>query len=485
MNFRRVVGIFSVVSTIMSFYACGDDKSSSANSLPDEVADKAELETYECNMSVIGGKVFVKSLGKNYECDGDEWFESYDQPKSSAKGKSSSSSENKSSLSSGKSSSSSGKSSSSSSSVGKQSSSSEEELQEPEIKVKESCSKKGACYAMDMNDVSTWHFVRKDDFGDDAEYIYKADGRDLIVTIKSADGSTSSDTYSMYNMESEVGVEMAYRAAKSTCEEGGGNDKKIETCVKDTTWRLPKCTKEREGMEGKDSTGKDVVCRDAGWHNKIVYGSLTDERDGQVYKTVKIGKQWWMAQNLNFTYMTPDSGIVRDNACVADSLCEKYGRMYQWSIAVDSNGVYSSDALDCGYFVMESSCGKVSNNAHVRGICPENWHIPSFNEFETLIGSVGGDVVLFRSNSGDPDVGRMLKSSVDWNGNDEYGFSLLPAGGINGGFGYYIDLWTSTEYYSSMNGQALFVRFEGFSGNVAYSRSEKFYRAFVRCVKDE
>ena len=40
MNFRSVVGIFSVVSAIMLLSACGDDKSSSANSLPDEVADK-------------------------------------------------------------------------------------------------------------------------------------------------------------------------------------------------------------------------------------------------------------------------------------------------------------------------------------------------------------------------------------------------------------------------------------------------------------
>ena len=254
MNFRRVVGIFSVVSTIMSFYACGDDKSSSANSLPDEVADKAELETYECNMSVIGGKVFVKSLEKNYECDGDEWFESYDQPKSGAKGKSSSSSKGKSSSSGEASSSSSEKISSSSSSVVKQSSSSVKssssrptEILEPEIKVNERCSETGACDAMDKNDVGTWHFVRKDDFGDDAEYTYKADGRDLIVTIKSADGSVDSKTYSMYNMESEVGVEMAFNAAKSTCKDGGGNDKKIKTCVKDTTKVFPPCDREHEG----------------------------------------------------------------------------------------------------------------------------------------------------------------------------------------------------------------------------------------------
>jgi len=73
------------------------------------------------------------------------------------------------------------------------------------------------CDEMVKEDVNTWHFIRKDAFGDDAEYIYKAEGRDLIVTIKDAHGSNDTKTYSMYNMESEVGVEMAYQAAKATC----------------------------------------------------------------------------------------------------------------------------------------------------------------------------------------------------------------------------------------------------------------------------
>ncbi len=76
------------------------------------------------------------------------------------------------------------------------------------------------CDEMVKEDVNTWHFIRKDAFGDDAEYIYKAEGRDLIISIKSADGSFDSKTYSMYNMESEVGVEMAYQAAKATCKDG-------------------------------------------------------------------------------------------------------------------------------------------------------------------------------------------------------------------------------------------------------------------------
>ncbi|WP_290734909.1 hypothetical protein, partial [Fibrobacter sp. UBA3806] len=70
--------------------ACSDDDSfiqRPSGGLPAEVADKAELETYECSMDVIGEKVYVVDLGENYECDGDEWFQSYDQPKSSSSAK--------------------------------------------------------------------------------------------------------------------------------------------------------------------------------------------------------------------------------------------------------------------------------------------------------------------------------------------------------------------------------------------------------------
>ena len=407
--------------------ACGDDGSTNASGLPDD-----------------------------------------DQPKSSAKVKSSSSSKGKSS--------SSGKSSSNS---GIKESSSSEELQEPQITVKEKCTQRGACEAMEKNDVSTWHFSRKDDLGGEAEYTYKVDGRDLIVTIKNADGTTDSKTYSMYNMESEAGVEMAFEAAKSTCKDGGGNDNVVKTCVNDTTWRLPKCTEEREGMEGKDSTGKDVICQNAGWHNKIVYGSLTDERDGQVYKTVKIGKQWWMAQNLNFKYKDPDSNFVLGNHCVSDSLCDKYGRLYSWSAAVDSAGFYSSDALGCGYYVMESNCGKKENNSRVRGVCPEGWHLPTYNEYETLFRYVGGMSV----------AGKMLKSTSGWEegktGIDEYGFSALPGGGATSSVGVGAQFWTSTEHYTTYNGSARYVYFDGLYDKADEYYIEKYKGNLVRCIKDD
>ena len=344
MNFRRVVGIFSVVSTIMSFYACGDDKSSSASLLPDEVANKAELETYECNMSVIGGKVFVKSLEKNYECDGEEWFESYDQPKSGAKGKSSSSSKGKSS-SFGKASSSSSEKESSSSSVVEQSSSSSENI----------------C---------------------------------------------------------------------TTCE----------------------------------------------------YDVLTDERDGQMYKTVLIGEQWWMAENLNYAYLQPTEELDSSSFCYNDSLsyCDKYGRLYLWSAAVDSAGLFSTNGEGCGFDM------RCVQEFPVRGVCPSGWHLPTSEEFALLVNTVGGFYP----------AAPKLKSTIGWrynniehcsgNGTDEYSFSVLPAGmrNVQGGFvaeHAYAYFWNSKEENGT---DAHFVMWRYDKDYVSFSYVNKGYFHSVRCVKD-
>ncbi len=79
------------------------------------------------------------------------------------------------------------------------------------------CIDKTQCETMDKEDVSTWHFTRADAFGEPTEYVYSVaeNGEDLIVSI---DGKEKS--YSMYHMSTEVGVEMAFNAAKSTCKDG-------------------------------------------------------------------------------------------------------------------------------------------------------------------------------------------------------------------------------------------------------------------------
>ena len=120
---------------------------------------------------------------------------------------------------------------------------------------------------------------------------------------------------------------------------------------------------------------------------EISYGTLLDERDGKTYKTVVIGKQTWMAENLN--YETKSSYCYEDKA----ENCDKYGRLYTWDAAMEA--------------------------------CPAGWGVPSLEEFQVLVAAVGGHSV----------AGKALKSTEGWkdggnsvSGTDDYGFSALPAG---------------------------------------------------------
>ena len=453
-----------------AFIGCGDDDSSSpkGTGLPAEVADKAELETYECSMDVIGEKVYVTELEENYECNGEKWFKSYDQTKPSSTESSGSkdtdgSSDSRATDKEGSSDNDKGEATSSSSA--KSSSSRPTEILEPEITVNETCTEVGACDAMVKTDISTWHFVRKDNFGDDAEYTYTVDGKDLIVTIKSADGTTNSKTYSMYNMESEAGVEMAFNAAKSSCKDGGGNDNKVKNCVKDTVIKaLPECNASLEGVIGVDTTGIKVICRENEWQIYVEHGSLTDDRDGQTYKTVTIGSQTWMAQNLN--YETENSWCYKDDL----ANCAKYGRLYTWAAAVGR----SED--ECGY---GHECGLPSGD--VRGICPSGWHLPSYGEWYALFTAVGGS----------SKAGTKLKSLTGWNsgnGTDTYSFAALPAGFRygDGDFGYEgedANFWSSTEYEDNSD-DAYYMNMDYAGANADMGHLNKYNGYSVRCLKD-
>ena len=184
------------------------------------------------------------------------------------------------------------------------------------------------------------------------------------------------------------------------------------------------------------------------------YGTLTDDRDGQTYKTVKIGEQWWMAENLNYAY----TGVpfkFGDNTSDSTSWCydndaancAKYGRLYTWAAAMDSVGTWSTNGMGCGYNI------KCSPKNPVRGICPEGWHLPSRDEWNTLLTAAGGIVT----------AGIMLKSTEGWNdkydgtsgnGSDTYSFSALPAGVRDGSGNYNLEgngayFWSSAEYDSN------------------------------------
>ncbi len=202
--------------------------------------------------------------------------------------------------------------------------------------------------------------------------------------------------------------------------------------------------------------------------SSVVKGSVVDDRDGKTYKTVKIGKQTWMAENLNFK--------VDNSSCYSNQepMCDKYGRLYTWDAAMDSAAVFSTSGKDCGN---ENKC---SATYPVRGICPKGWHLPTFDEFDSLKVAVGG-----RSK-----VGINLKAASgwenDWNGADTYGFSALPAGNRSFGLGSFWSegskafFWSSTERSEKDAFQmTLTSDDQGVAANEIKSASLS-----VRCVKD-
>jgi uncharacterized protein (TIGR02145 family) len=178
------------------------------------------------------------------------------------------------------------------------------------------------------------------------------------------------------------------------------------------------------------------------WQSGILYGTLTDSRDGQIYRTVRIGSQVWMAQNLNFAGTGSTIGMCYGNS--TDS-CTKYGRMYTWT---------------------ETMAGATTSSANpsgVKGTCPTGWHVPSDAEWTTM------QTVVDPSNASD---GTKLKSVNGWlpygnksgGGTDTYGLRVLPAGFVTDAsynLGKNAYLWTATEQDAS------------------YAKSRYFYFAFA------
>jgi uncharacterized protein (TIGR02145 family) len=166
---------------------------------------------------------------------------------------------------------------------------------------------------------------------------------------------------------------------------------------------------------------------------------FTDPRDGQKYRTVKIGNQIWMAENLNYKI---GNCWAYDND---ESNRQKYGLLYDWKTAMKAS--------------------------------PAGWHLPTNQEWNDLISAVGGKDI----------AGKKLKSKTGWNdyegnsgnGTDDFGFSALPGGFryANGNFssaGYYGDWWSTTGDYSRL------MRYS--SDNVYELGSSKDSGNSVRCI---
>jgi len=184
--------------------------------------------------------------------------------------------------------------------------------------------------------------------------------------------------------------------------------------------------------------------------------------DGNVYNTVTIGSQVWMAENLKVTkYRNGDVIGLRQSAYNDnESNVATYGRLYEWNAVNDS-----------------------------RGISPAGWHVPSDAEWTVLINYLGGDAV----------AGGKLKESgtAHWQtpnsgATNETGYTALPGGQSDylrtyGNMGSYGNWWSSTEVIPDVIIMQNYAWRRGLSySNNGVSRVENKWgnSLSVRCVKD-
>jgi uncharacterized protein (TIGR02145 family) len=236
-----------------------------------------------------------------------------------------------------------------------------------------------------------------------------------------------------------------------------------------------------EGQVWSFTTGEEIfTCGDP----------FTDPRDEQIYNTVQISDQCWMAENLNIGEMINASNNQTNNSVIEKycynndpANCETYGGLYQWNEMME-----------------------YTTTQGVQGICPVGWHIPTDEEWTHLI-----DYVV---DQGYPNIwddpngtGNALKSCRQVNsplggncatnehprwdqnsthhGFDVFGFSSLPGGFYNGdsfnSMGSHGFWWSSSEGSSA----DAWRRLMGYSyGNVYRNASNKTYGFSVRCVRD-
>jgi uncharacterized protein (TIGR02145 family) len=158
------------------------------------------------------------------------------------------------------------------------------------------------------------------------------------------------------------------------------------------------------------------------------------------YRTVEIGDQTWMAENLNYA--------AKGSKCYNNdpANCEKYGRLYDWATA--------------------------------KTACPSGWHLPNEDDWNALMTTVGSS-----------ERGAKLKATDGWeedgNGTDAFGFSALPGGYGDSGSNFF-RVGKGGFWWSAMEGSAsvAYSRYIDYAGTVEYRYYNKKEFLSIRCIKD-
>ena len=192
--------------------------------------------------------------------------------------------------------------------------------------------------------------------------------------------------------------------------------------------------------------------------------------DGNIYETVGIGNQVWMAENLRSTRYNNGSEIdyLPDNT--------------QWMNA--TTGAYYPPN---GQFALTDDYGLLYNHIAIndsRGLCMEGWHVPTIEEWLILIEYIGGDGCILKS-TGTIEDGDGLWHSPNTGAMNTYGFSANPAGVRQGDDALFVELGNLSYFWSITDSDEIAVKLSHNTININSNHNGLGHDGFsVRCIKD-
>ena len=231
-----------------------------------------------------------------------------------------------------------------------------------------------------------------------------------------------------------------------------------ETFNPETEWCRPKDHKviaiaNTECCGDKKSCSFSYEERPTRYYDKTdEFCAIHNDTPTRIYKKVTIGTQTWMAENLNYE---TESGSTCRGTKVSEC---GYGRFYKRDVALSKEAP----------------------------VCPSGWHLPSDSEFEKLVAEITG-----KAYSTSNDAGYKLKTREGWgegyNGDDYYGFSVMPSGYTNSN-GVYESEGKTAMFWSSTTSESIYhyvtIRDVNKILNIMSLDLSSNAERTIRCVKD-
>ena len=291
------------------------------------------------------------------------------------------------------------------------------------------------------------------------EYGESSSSFEIKISSSSSAKSSSSEAES-----SSSSAKSSSSEAESSSSSGKSSSSDAESLSSSAKSSSSK-TQSSSSLEQSSSSAKSSSSVSSSSALKSIYdaenNTLTDLRDGRVYKTTTIGTQIWMAENLN--YLPKDTAgtyFAGRSVCgggeyqsLQEGDCSIYGRLYEKNI-----NAYSG---------------------FNKNICPDGWNVPTLNQWNVLVDFMGGSNV----------AGKEMKSNMLWleqNLSNSFKFSALPAGYFNRKKGFMYDdgvkaVFTVHNLNTSQgNGIKIFETKE----SIQYTWFGDWYYLAIRCIKE-